>query len=232
MLSAVREGRGSPAPLAAPAPAPPVAPPSCRRSLTRASWTCGAILRLPAAFGSSRLDADSRSACGLPPRLDAERLDTVVGGVRHVDGAALDGDRFGGEELPIAGAVTPPGLRVAAVRVEPLDAVVAPVGDIDRAVRGDEEPSGIAEITAPPSPVLPVRAEVLDAVVRGIRDVDRAVRGDRDAVGERELLLRVAPSAPLSQVGARAIEILDAVVIGVRDVDRTVRAPRRSRRRR
>ena len=113
-------------------------------------------------------------------------------------------------------------LDEAPVRVEHLDAVVQPVGDVDVAVsvhvhgrRAVELPFGVAGF-AHAHQELAVGAEFLDAVVAPVGDVDVAELVDRHAPGHVHLALAAAlRAADGLQMRAVPREALDAVVHGV-----------------
>ena len=135
----------------------------------------------------------------------------VAIGVEDVDPTLPVHDQVDrGDELPGLPSFAAPGGQEAPVRAELLDAVVAGVGDVEGAVRGEGDrrlvvaaPADVVKSNSPsPEPEVPhtsrkaaVRGEDLEPVVVAVRHPDGPVRGDGEVGGVPE---RVAGSPRVS----------------------------------
>ena len=149
---------------------------------------------------------------GVPVVVELERRGAQAATGREVEVLRVVGNRvLDRDDAPVGGD-------------EPLNPVVARVGDVDPIARSDGEPGREAELAVGGAERPAARdegpggAEPLDPAVAGVRDIDVAGRVDRDAVRGVELPVPAAGVPHLRQKRSVQVELLDPVVAGIRDV--------------
>src|SRR6266849_1392527 len=116
------------------------------------------------------------------------------------------------------GALPQEGVEVVATRVEHLQPIVAPVGDVDITVLIDSDRGGSIELTIATAGAtelhheVALRAELLNPVVAPVGNVHIVIGVYLYAPGEVELAIAAAKAAPLGQEPAVLGELLDAVI--------------------
>src|SRR5262249_13917737 len=115
-------------------------------------------------------------------------------------------------------ALSQEGVEMVATRVEHLQPIVAPVGDVDITVLIDSDLAGSIElaIATAGAPELhqevSLRAELLNPVVAPVGNVHIILGVYLNAPGEVDLAIPAAKAAPLGQDLALLGELLDAVI--------------------